>query len=74
MALLKSEGYDSFAVDLGETLEEVQKEQLKVSPAELTKAINQENLTDRIFARILTNRSKSHQALIDAVPGATQSA
>ena len=70
MALLKSKGYDGFEVDLGEQIEDVQAEQLKVSGPELTKAANQENLTDRLFARILTNRSKSHQALMDAVPGA----
>ena len=75
MALLKqtnSYGGGGFDVDLGETLEDVQTEQLHVSDAELLKAINQENLTDRIFGRILRNRSKSHAALMAAVPGAEQ--
>jgi hypothetical protein len=72
MALLKSKGYDGFEVDLGEEVEDVQKEQLKVSQAEMMKAINQENLTDRIFGRILQNRSKSHKALLETVPGATR--
>lgn len=70
MALLKAE-YNGFKIDLGEELEDVQKEQLTVSSAELVKAINGENLTDRVFARILKNRTKSHQVLLDAVPGAT---
>lgn len=71
MALLKKDGYgDSWSVDIGQDLEDVQKEQLCVSAAELLKAINQENLTDRIFARVLQNRTRSHQALLDAVPGA----
>lgn len=70
MALLKTEQYGSgFSVDLGEKLEDVQEEQLKLTSAEIIKAINQENLTDRIFARILRNRSKSHEALMNAIPG-----
>ena len=73
MALLKVNSYDSFQIDLGEEIEDVQAEQLKITSAELVKAINQENLTDRLFGRILTNRSKSHQALMDAVPGAKSS-
>lgn len=71
MALLKKSGYGSdYEVDLGQDVEDVQKEQLTITQAEMLKAINQENLTDRIFARILNNRSKSHQALLNAVPGA----
>lgn len=74
MALLKVESYKGFCIDLGETLDDVQEEQLQVTSAELVKAVNQENLTDKVFARILTNRSKSHQALMEAVPGAKSSA
>lgn len=72
MALLKSDGYSSggFEVDLGDVPDDVQKEQLHVFVSELLKAINQENLTDRIFGRILLNRTKSHAALLAAVPGA----
>lgn len=73
MALLKNDKYEGYTIDLGETLDDVQEEQLKITHAELTKAINQENLTDKVFARILTNRTKSHQALMDAVPGAKSS-
>ncbi len=73
MALLKSDGYDGLTIDLGETVEDVQEEQLKITRAELVKAINQENLTDKTFARILTNRAKSYRALMDAVPGAKSS-
>lgn len=66
MALIKQpSGYgSSFTVDLGEKLDDVQEEQLNVTAAELIKAINQENITDRLFARILRNRSKSHEALL----------
>ena len=73
MALLKAGSYGGagFEVDLGETVDDVQTEQLHISDAELLKAINQENVTDRIFGRILRNRSKSHQALMAAVPGAS---
>jgi hypothetical protein len=73
MALLKNErGYNGgFEVDLGQDVEDVQKEQLSITSAELLKAINQENLTDRIFGRVLRNRTKSHQSLLAAVPGAS---
>lgn len=73
MALLKQEPYGGagYQVDLGQTVDDVQVEQLNISAAEMLKAINQENLTDRIFARILKNRSKSHGALLAAVPGAS---
>lgn len=76
MALLKSSGYSggSLEVDLGQDVEDVQKEQLQISNAELLKAINQENLTDKIFARILRNREKSMRNLIEAVPGAKEGA
>ncbi len=74
MALLKNGGYEGLTIDLGEEVEDVQKEQLKISSAELVKAVNQENLTDKVFARVLTNRAKSYQALMEAVPGAKSSA
>lgn len=72
MALIKTgSGYGgNFTVDLGEKLEDVQDEQLTLTSAELIKSINQENLADRLFARILRNRSKSHEALMAHVPGA----
>ncbi len=71
MAILKSDGYQGWTVDLGD--EEVQAEmgdQLKVSNKELGSAINAENVTDRIFARILKNRSRAHKALLSKIPGA----
>lgn len=73
MALLKADrGYNgTYTVDIGEKLDDVQEEQLTITPAELLKAINQEALTDRLFGRILRNRSKSHEALLNAVPGAS---
>lgn len=72
MALIKTDGYSGFLVDLGEKLEDVQDEQLKLTAAEIVKAINQESLADRIFGRILRNRSRSHEALLNHVPGAAK--
>ena len=70
MALMKRE-YSNWTVDLGdESIKAEMGEQLKVTDAELSAAINMENVTDVLFARILKNRSKAHQMLLDRVPGA----
>lgn len=70
MALMKRE-YSNWTVDLGdESIKAEMSEQLKVTDAELSAAINMENVTDVLFARILKNRSKAHQMLLDRVPGA----
>lgn len=70
MALMKRE-YNNWTVDLGdESIKAEMGEQLKVTDAELSAAINMENVTDVLFARILKNRSKAHQMLLDRVPGA----
>lgn len=65
MSLLKNDSYGTWTFDLGD-------EQLKVSASELTSAINMENITDRIFARVLKNRSRAHQMLLDKVPAAKE--
>lgn len=71
MALIKHDGYNTWTVDLGdESIKAEMGEQLKVTAAELSSAINMENVTDTLFARILKNRSKAHQMLLDKVPGA----
>lgn len=72
MALLKKGQYgNDWQVDLGDPKVEAEMgDQLKVTDSELLAAINAENLSDRIFARLLTNRSKAHQRLLDLVPGA----
>jgi hypothetical protein len=73
MALLRKDtgGYGSWEVDLGDPAIKAELgEQLKISGDELLSAINAENVTDKIFARILKNRSKAHAALLDKVPGA----
>lgn len=71
MALLKHDTYSNWEVDLGDpTIKAEMGDQLKVSNSELLTAINMENVTDTLFARILKNRSRAHQALLDKVPGA----
>lgn len=71
MALIKKDSYGGWSVDLGDdAIKAEMGEQLKISDNELASAINMENVTDVLFARILKNRSKAHQALLDKVPGA----
>ena len=73
VAVLKTDSYNGWTVDLGD--DEIAAEmgdQLKITTKELGSAINQENVTDRLFARILKNRSKAHQALMDKIPGAAE--
>jgi hypothetical protein len=74
MALLKRSGTyggSGWEVDLGDDLIKSEMgEQLRISDAELSMAINMENLTDKLFARILKNRSKAHQTLLEKIPGA----
>lgn len=72
MALLKYSSYSDIRVDTGdESFDEDLKDQLMMTTKELISAINAENLTDRIFARLLTQRSKAHQRLCEKIPGAT---
>jgi hypothetical protein len=70
MALLKLGTYgNGWEVDLGDpSIKAEMPTQLVVTNEELAGAINMENVTDRIFARILKNRSKAHQMLLDKVP------
>ncbi len=70
MAILKYDSYGHWQIDLGDDVDADMKEQLKVSHQELGSAINQENVADKLFSRILKNRSKAHAALLDKVPGA----
>jgi len=72
MAILKGDSYNSWEVDTGDTdIQAEMKDQLKITGKEMSAAINAENLCDRIFARILTNRSRQHKALLDKIPGAS---
>jgi hypothetical protein len=65
--MLKKE-YSGFKVDTGqEDLPAEMKTQLDVTPEEITHAINAENLTDRIFTRILKQRAKSHETLMQTL-------
>lgn len=71
MALIKKAEYGEWEVDLGDpAIKAEMGDQLKVTSHELSAAINMETLADRLFGRILKNRSKAHQALLDKVPGA----
>jgi hypothetical protein len=70
MALLKKSQYGGWEFDLGDdTIKAELEEQLKVTESEIASAINMENVADKLFARVLKNRSKAHQALLDKVPG-----
>jgi len=72
MALFKSD-YDGWEVDLGDPAIKAELgEQLKVTREELNAAINMENVSDKLFARILKNRSKAHQLLLEKVPGSKE--
>jgi hypothetical protein len=71
MAVLKEDTYNGFTVITGDDeIDSDGGEQLKISAKELKAAINAENLTDQIFGRVLRNRSKMHQALMEKIPGA----
>jgi hypothetical protein len=72
MALIKKSQYGlGWDVDLGDpSIKAEMGDQLTVSNEELAAAINMENVTDKLFSRVLKNRSKAHQALLDRVPGA----
>ena len=70
MAILKHDGYSNWSIVTGDdTFDSDMDEQLKVSTKELAAAINAENVTDQLFSRILTNRSKAHKAMMEKVPG-----
>ena len=72
MALFKQD-YSGWEVDLGDSsIKAEMGDQLKVTGPELASAINMENIADRLFCRVLKNRSKAHQALLDKVPGARE--
>ena len=72
MALFKSD-YNGWEVDLGDPAIKAELgEQLKVTREELNAAINMENVSDKLFARILKNRSKAHQLLLEKVPGSKE--
>jgi hypothetical protein len=71
MAILKSDSYNGWKIVTGDDEFDTEMgSQLNVDSKELAKAINAENLTDTIFSRILVERSKAHQSLIDKIPGA----
>ena len=74
MALIKkgsSYGSGSYEIDLGDpNIKAEMGEQLTITDNELLAAINMENVTDKLFARVLKNRSKAHQTLLEKVPGA----
>ena len=71
MAILKYESYSSWKIATGDDeFDSEHSEQLSVTGKELVRAINEENVTDRIWARVLKQRSKSHEELLSRIPGA----
>lgn len=72
MAIIKGDNYNGFEVQTGdEEIDGTMGDQLKLTAKELVAAINAENVSDQLFARILKNRSAAHQTLLKKVPGAT---
>lgn len=74
MATIKrSDKYgSSWEADLGDDgLNSELSTQLRITGEELGRAIMQENVSDKLFARILKNRQLDHKRLLDQVPGAT---
>jgi hypothetical protein len=75
VAILKDEGYGAgFEVKTGDDdFDAEMGEQLKLSTKELRAAINAENLTDQLFARVMRDRKKKHEALLEKIPGVSTS-
>lgn len=72
MAILKYESYSNCRISTGDDeFDSEHNEQLSISGKELIAAINAENVTDKIWARVLKNRSRAHQSLMDKIPGAS---
>jgi len=70
MAVWKN-NYNEWNVDVGDLDgDKALADQLRVTPAELCQAINAEGVGDRLFRRVMLNRSKAHARLLEAVPGA----
>ena len=71
MAIMKDEGYEGYCIQTGDSeIDGSESEQLKVTKKEIVTAINAENVTDVLFARILINRRKTFNLLADKIPGA----
>lgn len=69
MAIMKHE-YNSIRVITGDDkLDTEAKTELEISYDDVVAAINAENLTDRIFGRMLKLRRKRFETLADKLPG-----
>jgi hypothetical protein len=72
MAILKTDNYNGWEVKTGDDEFDAEMgEQLKFTPKELRSAINAENLTDVLFARIMKDRKEKHAVLLKKMPGTT---
>jgi hypothetical protein len=70
MAIFKHESYSNCKIATGDDeFDSEFSEHLSVSGKELIAAINAENIADRLWARILKNRSASHESLMKKIPG-----
>ena len=67
MAIFKHDGSyggNSFSIETGDAeFDSEMGDQLEVNPKELAKAINAENVSDQLFARILTARREKFDTL-----------
>ena len=73
MSLIKYDGggYQCWKVITGDDeVDAEQTDQLTITAKELAAAINAQNVSDQLFARILKNRSKAHESLRSKIPGA----
>lgn len=72
MAIIKFNSYDSWGIATGDDeFDADMGDQLRVTGKEVVRAINAENMTDVLFARILKDRSAAHESLMKKIPGAS---
>ena len=76
MALLKCGGsgyHNNWTIDTGDNdFNQEMGEQLELTNEELSKAINAENVADRLFARIVKIRKAKHEKMMTKFPGTTE--
>ena len=73
MAIFKYESYDHCRVATGDDeFDSEFSDHLKVSGKELISSINAENVADKLWARILKNRSATHESLMKKIPGISE--
>lgn len=71
MAIFKHESYSDCRVATGDDeFDSEHSNHLRVTGKELIRAINEEGLTDKIWARVLKSRTKAHNDLMENIHGA----